>query len=434
MQLQAGGASETPSESAWVRKVLSSTRVSRLQNRETMARSRTDERLRYHLNANQGDRERLVADLLPQLGPYGDCRPQRPGGGPDRGVDIVAKLRDGGGTVLVAIGFKNDAGPASSDRAWVCSKFRSDLAKAHESGVKAEGFVFVTNVDLTPGTTVSLVAEATALGFHHAELHDRERLRVALDRPEGFFLRLRYLDIAMSAEEQYRLLATVGNELSHLTAQVRSIDSRIQKADMHRGLEGRIRRIGWVFQFDRWDELGSGEHALLFVVPGLAEASPSFALSQEITKASPEESVTTETSCWMPGMKVEVSLGVTSVTGVGRFRSSPQFQVSMLADWPTRSPPTIHEFLRYFVRVFSTEEIANHITAATILVNELTVVDSSVPSPRVFPATAQPLWAEDTPGRFASRGWTALALGLTDEILLAVSPLPPRPRRPAPAP
>lgn len=50
----------------------------------------TDERLRSWLDANQVQRERLCAQLLPLLGQYSDVEPRRPKGGPDGARDIQA--------------------------------------------------------------------------------------------------------------------------------------------------------------------------------------------------------------------------------------------------------------------------------------------------------------------------------------------------------
>jgi hypothetical protein len=56
-----------------------------------MADSRlTEERLRSWLDANQLQRERLCAQLLPLLGLYSQVEPRRPKGGPDGARDIQA--------------------------------------------------------------------------------------------------------------------------------------------------------------------------------------------------------------------------------------------------------------------------------------------------------------------------------------------------------
>ena len=386
-----------------------------------MNRSQTDERLRYYLNTRQADQERLVAELLPELGPYGACKLQRPQGGPDGGCDVVAELSDARGSVVVAVGFKNDAGPAASDRAWVEKKFRSDLSRALRRKVRAAGFVFVTNVDLTPAKTEELRTEATQTGFQHAEVIDREQLRLALDRPEGFFVRLRYLDIPMTTEEQFRMLAVVGTGLTQLTTRVLAIEKVVQDASRHRALDSPIKTIGWAIGFRKLPKRPLGRHSILLLWPGLAEMSPQLAFSVEISLSKSENQSSTVVA-WQQGMRREriIGFGFTA----GKPRTDP-LRISNLVDWPFEHRPTIYELMRCGLRVFATVGIAPWVSSMVMTMNELTIVDSPVPDPSVYPATSQPRWPSKAPKKFSGIQWEALAICETVSMRRAIRPLSP---------
>ena len=114
-----------------------------------MADSRTtDERLRNWLDS-QMQRERLCAHLLPLLGQYSKVEPRRPKGGPDQGRDLQAIYLDEL-PVWAAVGFRNSARDDNADKRWVRKKFKDDLERALKERADLKGFVFLTNVDLTP--------------------------------------------------------------------------------------------------------------------------------------------------------------------------------------------------------------------------------------------------------------------------------------------
>ena len=389
---------------------------------ENMNRSQTDERLRYYLNARQADQERLVAELLPELGPYRDCRLRRPQGGPDGGCDVLAELTNGTGGVVVAVGFKNDAGPAASDRAWVEKKFRSDLSRALRFKARAVGFVFVTNVDFTPDKKEDLRAEANQKGFQHAELIDREHLRLALDRPEGFFVRLRYLDIPMTTEEQFRMLAAVGTGIERLTARVQAVESEVQDVSAQRALDSPIKTLGWAFGFRKPPKRPLGRHSVLMVWPGLAEVAPQVAFFEEIS-LSKSRGQSSTVFAWRPGMRQERMLGAGTMFGGDSQKAS--LQISNLVDWPFEQRTTIYQLMRYGLRVFATVGIAGWASSMVLTMNELTIVDSPIPDPRVYLATAQPRWQSGAPTKLSGIQWKALAISETDRIWQALRPRPP---------
>jgi hypothetical protein len=164
----------------------------------------TDERLRTWLNS-QPERERLCLDLLPYLGEYTQVQPRRPMGGPDGARDLEARLNENL-VVWGAVGFRNSPSDSSEDKAWVKKKYRTDLSSALGKNSSLRGFVFFTNVDLTPGEVSELCFHAASQGIEHSEVFYRERLRQVLDSPAGYGFRLQYLDVGMSKEEQISFL------------------------------------------------------------------------------------------------------------------------------------------------------------------------------------------------------------------------------------
>jgi len=172
----------------------------------------TEERLRNHLDGNQPARERLCLAIMPLLGPYTREQPRCPKGGPDGGRDIEA-VYQGSVTVWGAVGFRNGGGNDASARRDAQHKFRDDLDRALSENPSLQGFVFFTNIDLTPGIIDQLKREAFSKGVSIVDIFDVELLRHALDSPEGLIARLQYLDIEMSKTEQISLVSKFGNEL-----------------------------------------------------------------------------------------------------------------------------------------------------------------------------------------------------------------------------
>ena len=154
----------------------------------------TEERLRYFLDGNQPMRERMCLALLPILGPYSDARPRRPKGGPDGSRDIECRYKE---TLVTwgAVGFRNGGGNDTKARNAAQKKFRDDLDNAITEHPGLQGFLFFTNVDLTPIQKDELIAHAKCKNVSHADVFDAELLRNALDSPAGLLVRQQYLDI-----------------------------------------------------------------------------------------------------------------------------------------------------------------------------------------------------------------------------------------------
>jgi hypothetical protein len=111
-------------------------------------------------------------------------------------------------------------------------KFKSDLVRALTENPNLKGFVFFTNVDLTPGRKESLVRYAQAKQIAIVDVFDLERLRHVLDSPEGLIARLQYLDIPMSATEQAALVGKFGNQLQNaVTARFDRVEQTLAQMD-----------------------------------------------------------------------------------------------------------------------------------------------------------------------------------------------------------
>ena len=192
----------------------------------------TEERLRYHLDTNQVMRERMSLALLPLLGPSTHEQPRRPKGGPDGGRDIEAIYQ---GTTIIwgAVGFRNGGGADDSARIEAEEKFKADLDRAVTENPSLAGFVFFTNVDLTPTRIERLKVYAQEKNIKIIDIFDLERLRHILDSPEGLIARLQYLDIAMSSTEQAALVAKFGDQLQNaVTARFDRVERTLAQMKM----------------------------------------------------------------------------------------------------------------------------------------------------------------------------------------------------------
>jgi hypothetical protein len=242
----------------------------------------TEERLRYHLDSNQVMRERLCLAVMPLVGPYTRERPRRPKGGPDGGRDIEA-VYEGSTITWGAVGFRNGGGNDDQARRETADKFKNDLKRAIEENPALQAFVFFTNVDLTPAIVEQLKEQASKTGVSAVDVVDLERLRHALDSPEGLIARLQYLDIPMSATEQIALVNKFGSQLQSavatrfdrvertLSQMERFLDFQkpLYRLDVYVSLEGQHRSTdiggqGFLLKIDGLQDLGKTVTCLLW--------------------------------------------------------------------------------------------------------------------------------------------------------------------------
>ncbi|WP_027545319.1 hypothetical protein [Bradyrhizobium sp. WSM2254] len=193
--------------------------------------SETDRRLKDQLNANQAKRERMCLEILSVQQDYTDLLPRLPKGGPDGGRDIQGFHR--GELFFGAVGFVNDATDTDEHRSQIQRKFGDDLdnaLKPKEDKPIPKGFVFLTNVGLTPTIIADLQRAAYGRGISHCEIFDRERLRIILDSNRGYATRFRYLDISLNDAEQKDFFSAWADGITTLIgAGIKGIDQTTKK-------------------------------------------------------------------------------------------------------------------------------------------------------------------------------------------------------------
>jgi hypothetical protein len=160
--------------------------------------------------------ERLAGQLLRGEG-YSDIDPSHPLGGPDGGRD--ARLNKDGKQWAMAVHFAR----GKQTFAALEKKFRADLASALEH--KPEGFVFVTNQALTVSQKAKLARDAAVA----VEVYHLERVVSLLDSPRNYGVRLEYLGIGMTLEEQASLFRhmqdLVNEKLTELRGAIDGVDT-----------------------------------------------------------------------------------------------------------------------------------------------------------------------------------------------------------------
>ncbi len=166
--------------------------------------------------------ERLCADIL-RLNGFKDVDPQQPRGGKDGGKDILCS-KDGT-TFVAACHFPHDSVSFAKTR----KKFSDDLAASKKHA--RDGFIFMTNQHLSPTERTTLETIAGNGGKRALVMH-LEYLRVALDSPRGYGVRLRHLRISMTAEEQFAFFAATRDEVADAIAEnSRAIDRLAAKIE-----------------------------------------------------------------------------------------------------------------------------------------------------------------------------------------------------------
>lgn len=153
--------------------------------------------------------ERLAAAIL-RLEKYQNIEPQAPLGGGDGGADILC---DRGSRLWVGAVFFP---PTNQDFKAIQKKFSDDLQGAKKR--KRHGIVFITNQRVTRGERQTLVKVALK-EKQECIVYDVERISGVLDSAEGYGVRVGYLRIPMSPEEQIGYFASRENVLEGVIAE-----------------------------------------------------------------------------------------------------------------------------------------------------------------------------------------------------------------------
>jgi hypothetical protein len=187
----------------------------------TRRRTKGDETWNRLLNWTDSQKasERLASRILAREG-FTSIDPAHPLGGPDGRKDLLC-LKDGI-SWIVAVYFPNGKQSFKEIR----SKFESDARGAISN--KTKGFVFFVNQYLTIGERKELAKSAPV---EHVEIYHLERIACILDTSDCYDIRLEYLDIEMTKEEQVAFFATATNKITDALQNLRDeIMEEVRKA------------------------------------------------------------------------------------------------------------------------------------------------------------------------------------------------------------
>ena len=172
----------------------------------------------------QAAAERLAAQLL-RIEGFTSIDPSHPLGGPDGLKDAVC-VRDG----VRWIGAAHFPREQQSFNA-IADKFVQDLTGVNTN--QAGGFVFVTNQELKLSERTKLKDLA---GEIEVELLHLERIASVLDSPQCYGIRLEFLDIEMTKEEQIAFIATRDAIIERLQNTLETIVSLLRNPDLLKSL------------------------------------------------------------------------------------------------------------------------------------------------------------------------------------------------------
>jgi len=120
--------------------------------------------------------------------------------------------------------------------------------------------LFLTNINLTIGEKEELVAHARAAGFASCEVIDRERIRIALDSPDGFSIRYQYLGLSLSEPEQASFFAKWGDDIqSVISTGFQKLEKSLERILFLQEASDVLSTLTLVFELDRTysaDEIG----------------------------------------------------------------------------------------------------------------------------------------------------------------------------------
>ena len=164
--------------------------------------------------------ERLAGHILAAEG-FVSIDPSHPLGGPDGLKDIVCE-RDGIRWVAACY-FPNGKKPFSD----VKSKFESDIRGGSEND--AQGFAFVVNQYLTLRQRDQLKAIS---GIEFVEIIHLERIVNILNQPSFYGIRLEFLDIEMTKEEQVAFFGIVTDSMNGLRQNLQQVLSKLNESSL----------------------------------------------------------------------------------------------------------------------------------------------------------------------------------------------------------
>lgn len=189
----------------------------------------------------QAASERLAALILEQEG-FRDIDPSHPLGGKDGGKDMLCEFN--GFKWIGAVYFPRGQQNFSA----IKKKYRHDLEGAYRNGAK--GIAFITNQELSlmERKTLEETDETLDIRIYHLE-----RIANILNMPKMYGIRLEYLEIEMTKEEQLAYFSYVNEQ--GITRIERKLD------DLSENIRNRSERIS-VFDDTEGDEVRTLEEFL----------------------------------------------------------------------------------------------------------------------------------------------------------------------------
>jgi len=176
--------------------------IKRLDGRETRNRL-------SNWDTGSASAEKLASQILSQEG-YNNVDPSHPYGGRDGGKDLVCTKNNI--DYIVAVYFPK------SHKAFnqIEKKFKEDFTKIKNHNEK--GFIFVTNQSVTIADRKKLKNDIVS---DDLELYHLDRLTGLLDSPINYGLRLEYLSIEMTKEEQISFFAEIAKRQEKFLEEIR---------------------------------------------------------------------------------------------------------------------------------------------------------------------------------------------------------------------
>ncbi len=168
-------------------------------NRRQTAGGETWRRLR-EWDRGQTPSERLVAQILRVEG-YTAIDPSHPLGGKDGLKDLICKKDDK--KFIAASYFPR----GQQTKAKIEKKFKEDLEGVNKNNV--DSIAFVTNQELLLSWRKALEELASPV---NVDLFHLERLASILDSPQCYGIRLEFLDVEMTKEEQLAFMAAMSQQ------------------------------------------------------------------------------------------------------------------------------------------------------------------------------------------------------------------------------
>ena len=150
-----------------------------------------------------------------------------------------------------AIGFQNSVSDSPADKRQAKKKFSDDMKRALKEKPDLEVFVFFCNVALTVGERDTLAKEARKSGIKEVDVFDRERIRIALDSPEGLSTRFQCLDLELSSAEQAAFFSRWGSDIQSLVSKsFNTVESRLSRIEFFLERERPLTRLDFLLEFD----------------------------------------------------------------------------------------------------------------------------------------------------------------------------------------